>query len=136
MKKSLFATLASIVASVCLSLSIPVMAQEPVVLEAVEVQESLASAFLEDVITKYNEAVVYPPLARMRNQQGQVMIEVAYSTDGKVASQLLKSSGHPLLDRAAVDAASRVDLASIFEGFQGRPATLKYRIPVTFELKG
>lgn len=52
MKKSLFATLASIVASVCLSLSNPIMAQEPVVLEAVEVQESLASAFLDDVITK------------------------------------------------------------------------------------
>lgn len=136
MKKSLFASLASSIATVCLSLSIPVSAQQTVILEAVDVQESLAAAFKDDVTSKYIEAVVYPELARMRKLEGQVMIEVAYSTDGKVASRILESSGHYLLDRAALEGAHRVDLSPIFEGFQGRPATLKYHIPVSFRLKG
>ncbi|NVK39616.1 MAG: energy transducer TonB [Oceanospirillaceae bacterium] len=48
---------------------------------------------------------VYPPLARRRGQEGEVMLRLDIDARGEVTgARVLNSSGHPLLDRAAREA--------------------------------
>ena len=48
---------------------------------------------------------VYPPLARRRGQEGEVMLRLYIDARGEVTgARVLNSSGHPLLDRAAREA--------------------------------
>jgi protein TonB len=52
---------------------------------------------------KQNSPPQYPLLARRRNYQGTVLLEVLVSRDGKVGSvRLARSSGFEMLDRAAI----------------------------------
>jgi len=54
-------------------------------------------------IYKGNISPPYPLLARKRGYQGTVLLEVLVSKDGKAASiQLVSSSGHKILDKAAI----------------------------------
>lgn len=47
----------------------------------------------------------YPKLARSRGWQGVVWLEVAFGADGQLlSSDVVDSSGYPLLDQAALDA--------------------------------
>lgn len=47
----------------------------------------------------------YPPAALRRGQQGTVLLRVTCDEQGKVlAIEVVRSSGHPLLDEAAIDA--------------------------------
>lgn len=48
----------------------------------------------------------YPPLARVARIEGRVRLEVLVNPDGKVADTI-QTSGHPLLVRAALDAAEK-----------------------------
>jgi protein TonB len=45
----------------------------------------------------------YPPLARENNWEGQVLVRIDIATDGRVSLAVEKSSGHPVLDRQAVE---------------------------------
>jgi len=48
---------------------------------------------------------IYPRLAIKRELQGDVSVKVTVSSEGKPTNiEILKSSGHDLLDRAAIDA--------------------------------
>ena len=58
----------------------------------------------EDLAVSYKEPV-YPRLAIKRELQGTVKIRVKVSIDGKpIKTDILKSSGHDILDQAALDA--------------------------------
>jgi len=81
-----------------------------------------------------NEPPVYPNLARKRGQQGTVVLQVLVNGQGRVDDlRLNASSGHSMLDRAAVAAVKKW----IFEpGRQGnKTVPMWVRVPVTFELK-
>jgi protein TonB len=45
----------------------------------------------------------YPPLARENNWEGEVRVRLDIGADGRVNLAVEKSSGHPVLDRQAVD---------------------------------
>ena len=55
-----------------------------------------------------NPVPQYPAQSRMRREQGDVLIKYFVSSSGRVTElQLIRSSGHPLLDREAIQAASQ-----------------------------
>ena len=72
-------------------------------------------------------AVVYPPLARLRRLEGVAHVRFAIAADGRPRELALAgSSGHGILDRAALDA---VEAAAPLPWVYGR-----LEVPVHFEL--
>jgi len=75
----------------------------------------------------------YPRMAQRRNQQGVVMLDVIVDEQGNpVTVDVLKSSGYPVLDDAAVDAVKRWS----FQPEQRNQQFVRSRvhIPVVFEI--
>ncbi|MDR0225477.1 MAG: energy transducer TonB [Burkholderiaceae bacterium] len=78
-------------------------------------------------------APFYPPEARQLGQQGRVVVRVLVDEQGKVAEAVVKeSSGHPLLDQAALAAARGW---SFTPGRRhGMPEAMWARVPIHFTL--
>lgn len=76
-----------------------------------------------------NVAPKYPSDARLRRQQGQVVLKYFVTSDGRVANmQMVQSSGYASLDREAVQSISQ---------FRYRPGQQGWTVhPVNFSLKG
>ena len=75
----------------------------------------------------------YPPLARRRGWQGTVLIEVWLDADGEqLKRQILQSSGHAVLDQAALRSVARNQFAPYTLDGIGQPARL--HLPVIFSL--
>ena len=75
----------------------------------------------------------YPAAARRRGVEGQVLVQVAVSAEGKVEGvELLRSSGNSLLDRAALEALARWRFEPARAA--GQPVAGTVEIPVTFRL--
>jgi len=113
----------------------------PVFLHESSVQE-LATALPAKPITikearpayRENPPPPYPGSARRRGVEGSVLLEVLVDSNGKVEQvKIFKSSGHRVLDRAALKAVG----AWVFEpGMIGdRPVGMWVRVPIRFELK-
>ena len=78
----------------------------------------------------------YPKSARRKGQQGQVVVLVTVSSSGKVSGcQISKSSGHSLLDSAALSAARRCRFRPAKNGL-GQSVSMQKRIPYSFQLAG
>jgi TonB family protein len=72
---------------------------------------------------------IYPRLAIKRELQGNVTVKVSVTAEGNPSNiEILKSSGHDLLDRAAIDAMS---------GWRFLPRTAPYFVEknIVFQLK-
>ncbi|MCA8952874.1 MAG: energy transducer TonB [Planctomycetes bacterium] len=95
---------------------------------------SQAAAFVPPrPCTSSNEAPIYPRRARRLGLQGEVLLEVLVGADGRVVLVTVQtSSGHDLLDRAAIRALERW----VFEPAMrdGRAVEARIPIPVAFEL--
>jgi periplasmic protein TonB len=77
----------------------------------------------------------YPYQARKRGAEGRVVLRLEVGADGRVtAVSIHESSGHDVLDRAAVEALSRWRLDPAVAG--GRPAAAQILVPVRFRLDG
>jgi protein TonB len=60
---------------------------------------------------------IYPPEAQRRHQQGQVTVKIYINEAGVLDKvEIVKSSGHPLLDAAAVKAVKESQFSAAFEG--------------------
>jgi protein TonB len=81
-----------------------------------------------------NPLPVYPALARRRQWQGTVVLEVLVKADGLVAELMVEqSSGHRVLDEAALAAVRNWRFTP---GRQGRqPVAMKVLVPVRFGLQ-
>lgn len=77
----------------------------------------------EAVIPKAAVAPNYPPLAAVARVSGDVVIQVGIGASGSVTKAEL-ISGHPLLAKAALDAAKRWRFES--EPIQGRTAKVEF----------
>lgn len=84
---------------------------------------------------KKNPPPEYPEMARRRGYEGEVLLAVLVSVNGTVASVKVKdSSGHSILDRAAVRAVAAWEFEPARR--MGSPVPLWVDIPVRFVLKG
>jgi periplasmic protein TonB len=83
---------------------------------------------------RLNPSPRYPFVARRRGLQGDVILEVLIDRHGNVEDlRVWKSSGHPILDRAAMDSVKKW---SFVPGMRGNePLEMWVRIPIQFELK-
>lgn len=79
------------------------------------------------------EPPVYPAAARQRKQEGTAIIEVELSASGNAERiSLVRSSGFPLLDRAALQAVKRWQFLP--KQIDGVGMAHQVRIPVRFQL--
>jgi protein TonB len=75
----------------------------------------------------------YPPLARQAKQQGTVLLLVWIDTDGRPGRvELQRSSGLPLLDRAAIASVREALFRPVIES--GIARTARVLIPIEFTL--
>ena len=85
-------------------------------------------------IYRSNPPPTYPKIARIRGYQGNVMLDVLVNKNGTVGDlKVIKSSGYPLLDRAAKSSVKNW----LFEpGMVGKEKVKMWvRVPIRFELK-
>ena len=85
-------------------------------------------------IYRSNPPPTYPRIARIRGYQGDVMLDVLVNKNGTVGDlKVIKSSGYPLLDRAAKSSVKNW----LFEpGMVGNEKLKMWvRVPIRFELK-
>lgn len=77
--------------------------------------------------------IAYPRLARRQALQGEVLVEVWLDKHGKqLKRELLQSSGHDILDQAALKAIAKWRFAQ--HQIDGQPWAHRVRIPVRFNL--
>jgi protein TonB len=76
----------------------------------------------------------YPPIARMRGIEGQVVLEVILSPDGRVEPDITVLQSVPLLDAAAI-AAMRQWRFHPARDQTGEPLRVTLRVPVRFVLR-
>jgi protein TonB len=81
-----------------------------------------------------NPPPVYPRVARRRNYQGAVVLDVLVTENGSVADiKIAQSSGHAILDRSAVKAVNGWRFKPATRG--GRALETWVQVPVRFELQ-
>ena len=81
-----------------------------------------------------NPRLSYPPIALRRGFEGRVVLKVLVSKDGRAIKVTLgKSSGHAILDRAAIKAVRKW----VFKPgkLNGVPIDMWVKVPVVYELK-
>ena len=76
----------------------------------------------------------YPPIARMRGIEGQVLLEAIVSADGHIEPDITVVRSVPLLDTAAIDAL-RKWLFRPARDAEGIPLRVTLRVPVRFVLR-
>ncbi|PCJ58074.1 MAG: hypothetical protein COA65_08480 [Rhodospirillaceae bacterium] len=81
-----------------------------------------------------NPKPLYPKRARKGGVEGQVLLRVQIGTDGKSkAIETLRTSGHHLLDAAAVKAVRKWHFSPALRN--GTPVVATLDIPITFRIK-
>ncbi|MCF7832974.1 MAG: energy transducer TonB, partial [Candidatus Marinimicrobia bacterium] len=76
------------------------------------------------------EHLVYPEELKKAGVEGTVIVQIHVQKDGSVdKTHLLKSSGYEQLDKAALDAAMKIDFEHV-----GEPADVWIALPVIFKL--
>ncbi len=81
----------------------------------------------------HNPKPVYPRLAIRRGHEGTVTLLVKVLPDGSVGGiEILKSSGHPILDRSALKTVRKWRFRPGTR--MGKPVAMKVKVPVVFRL--
>jgi protein TonB len=76
----------------------------------------------------------YPPLARENNWEGQVLVRMEIAADGRVSLAVEKSSGHPVLDRQAMEMFKRAQ-AQVRLPVSLRGKVLSFELRAIYNLK-
>ena len=83
---------------------------------------------------RIQDTLRYPMAARRRGLSGTVHLDIAVQPDGSIgAVNVVSSSSHEVLDRAAVDAVRALPPMPFPRDV--RPAAFTVRLPVVFELQ-
>ena len=98
---------------------------------AVDAPSAIISAIVAKPRYRSNPAPDYPPASLRRHEEGVVVVSGEVGADGRPSSISLKqSSGHRLLDEAALDAVRRWTFEPALAG--GVPVTSVALVPVRF----
>ncbi len=90
--------------------------------------------FLTLLRSRIEGSLIYPPTARRRGLAGLVELEIRLNFDGSVAKiTVVRSSGHALLDQAAVRGVEEAAPFSLPPDLPHRPVTVL--VPIAFELR-
>jgi periplasmic protein TonB len=76
----------------------------------------------------------YPPLARMRGIEGQVLLEATLAADGHIEPDITVLQSIPLLDNAAIVAVRQWRFKPVRDR-GGAPVRVCFRVPVRFVLR-
>ncbi len=90
-----------------------------------------------EVRARLGEAVAtyfyYPPLARRRGWEGEVIVGIRVESDGRLSAiEIIASSGYRVLDNAAVESLKR--MARLSESAGLPQAGIEVRLPVRYQL--
>lgn len=81
------------------------------------------------------KSISYPAVARRQGQQGTVTLRITVDDKGSIVStEIAASSGWPLLDAAAIEAASRAVCPPFADPVRGFAAKVTFRQPLGFYL--
>lgn len=119
-----------------LDAAIPVDEPEPSASEEHLADEADDRAVVQDSVPLYdlNPEPKYPRVARRRNYQGTVMLDVRVTVDGSAAEvRIAQSSGYAILDRCALNAVKRWRFSPARRG--DRPFEMWVQVPVRFKLQ-
>ncbi len=84
---------------------------------------------------RVRELLVYPTKARLNNLSGRVLVKVVIREDGQLHQvEIIKGSGHDVLDEAAVELVRRATPIKM-KHVLGRPL-VTITLPITYELVG
>ncbi len=113
---------------------LPEPTPEPRIDEPSPPSATQASSFVEArALDAQNHAPSYPPLALRRGWAGVVLLELSIAADGSVTEvELLQSSGHDILDRAARTAAVAWHFQPAHQ--DGVAVASRLRLPVEFRI--
>jgi protein TonB len=90
--------------------------------------------YLNRMRRRLMEALRYPPPARSRGLSGTVLLDISIGSNGAIGDvSVTRSSSHPLLDEAALEAARSLAPQPFPKGLTPRP--LRVRLPVVFDLQ-
>ncbi|MBI5063722.1 MAG: energy transducer TonB [Desulfatitalea sp.] len=102
--------------------------------DGASVSEGDASAQASVPLYDLNPPPVYPSAARRRNLQGTVLLEVLVDREGQAAKvEVLRGSGHEMLDRSALDSVRRWRFTPARRG--DRAQEMRVQVPVRFQLE-
>lgn len=83
----------------------------------------------------HNPKPAYPAVARQRHWTGRVVLKVQVQADGSCGhAEISQSSGHDVLDEAALEAVSRWRFSPAKRG--GRAVDSTVNVPINFNLEG
>jgi protein TonB len=101
---------------------------------ATHAADSPPSHLLALLRMRLQEYFVYPPLARKRGWQGDVRIDVRLEADGRIKPlRVVRSSGHSVLDRDALDTLARLGTLPQARGLLGGHS-YAFELPVSYRL--
>jgi protein TonB len=82
------------------------------------------------------KAVRYPPAARPGKLEGKAVVQFQVRSNGHVSSRrILNSSGHAILDQAALEAVDRIGPLPPFSPALKKEATnLNFTLPLVFRV--
>jgi protein TonB len=107
---------------------------EPEPVEETDVAEVLIQDQLEEPIYLRNPPPTYPQVARRQGWEGVALLRVEINSRGRVESvELVQSTGHTILDDAALQAIRRWQFAPA--RFAGQAVSATVEIPIRFELR-
>jgi protein TonB len=90
--------------------------------------------YLTALRARLQQALRYPLSARRRGASGTVQLEIVIHADGRIGDVVVvRSSSHPALDEAAVEAVRSLPRQPFPAGV--KPRVLRARLPVVFELR-
>ena len=98
-------------------------------------QESLKQRYLKKLLARIHRKKHYPYRARRRHEEGEVLVSFVIGQAGEISNiRVSRSSGHPILDKAAIKTVTRVGPMSPL------PAELginrwELAVPIAFDLR-
>lgn len=97
--------------------------------------KKMRGSYMRALVPEVNKSYYYPAIARRLGQEGRVLVAIRIDSRGEVVGvKLHRSSGHTILDKAAIDALRRLGKLPAPPAPLVRSGTLKIIVPMHYNL--